>query len=421
MKIAFVIQRYGPHVAGGAEQLCRQVARRLAGTFNTTILTTTARNFETWAGPDSFAPGVEIVEGLTVHRFAVERPRRPRLFVWQTRVLRRLPHPLAYERKWIEWQGPYAPQLIEHLRRRPAEYDAVLFVSFRYYPSYFGLPVVPSRAALIPTAERDPTLRLKAFRERFQRTPAFIFLTEEERDLVCSVADISKARSLIAGHGVDAPAPIQPGAFVRKYGPRLGLAEADGSRSRAVTSDPAPLVLYVGRVVENKGCGRLFRAFLRYLSERPDSQARLVLAGEIAMPIPAHERIAALGRLEEADKAAALRDCAVFVMPSPYESLSIATLEAMAAGMPVLANGECDVLRGHCRRSGAGIAYAGDREFIRGLEQLLSHPRQREDMGAAGQDYIARNFAWPVVTAKYVEFLRELISGARGTTGTPGT
>ena len=42
-------------------------------------------------------------------------------------------------------------------------------------------------------------------------------------------------------------------------------------------------------------------------------------------------------------------------MPSYFESLSMVALEAWALGRPVLANGRCDVLKGQCIRSNAGL------------------------------------------------------------------
>ena len=47
----------------------------------------------------------------------------------------------------------------------------------------------------------------------------------------------------------------------------------------------------------------------------------------------------------------------LLIMPSYFESLSMVALEAWALGRPVLANGKCDVLKGQCVRSNAGLYY----------------------------------------------------------------
>ena len=57
-------------------------------------------------------------------------------------------------------------------------------------------------------------------------------------------------------------------------------------------------------------------------------------------------------------------------MPSYYESLSMVALEAWALGRPVLANGKCDVLKGQCLRSNAGLYYETFGEFVGTLEAI---------------------------------------------------
>jgi len=77
-RVAFVVQRYGREVLGGAEELCRQVAERLAGRFAVAVLTTCARDYLTWK--DAYRPGSETLAGVEVHRFPVARTRRVRSF-----------------------------------------------------------------------------------------------------------------------------------------------------------------------------------------------------------------------------------------------------------------------------------------------------------------------------------------------------
>ena len=43
-------------------------------------------------------------------------------------------------------------------------YDRVLFWAYRYYDTYFGLPLVGDRAVLVPTAEEDPLIHVDAVR-----------------------------------------------------------------------------------------------------------------------------------------------------------------------------------------------------------------------------------------------------------------
>ena len=55
LKVAFVVQRYGLEVNGGAELLCRQVAERMAKYWDVEILTTCAIDYMTWQ--NEYPPG----------------------------------------------------------------------------------------------------------------------------------------------------------------------------------------------------------------------------------------------------------------------------------------------------------------------------------------------------------------------------
>ena len=125
--------------------------------------------------------------------------------------------------------------------------------------------------------------------------------------------------------------------------------------------------------------------------------------------MPNHPRIRAVGFITEEEKVAALRQCRVLVMPSPYESLSVITLEAWKLGVPVLANARCRVLAGQCQRSNGGLYYEGYAEFAEGLDLLLRRPEIGEVLGRQGQEYVLAEYSWERVLAK-LERLFEQVS-----------
>ena len=130
-----------------------------------------------------------------------------------------------------------------------------------------------------------------------------------------------------------------------------------------------PFAIYIGRIDENKGCAELFSHFERYADDHPHG-LDLVLVGSSLLPIPKHPRIRHLGFLSDEDKFDALAAADLLIMPSQYESLSMVALEAWALGKPVLANGRCDVLKGQCVRSNAGLYYESFEEFAEALYLL---------------------------------------------------
>jgi glycosyltransferase involved in cell wall biosynthesis len=89
------------------------------------------------------------------------------------------------------------------------------------------------------------------------------------------------------------------------------------------------------------------------------------------------------------------------VIPSPFESLSLLALEAMAVGTPVLCNARSEVLVEHCHRSNAGLYYADRDEFIACADLLLTDERLRNRMSRNGKEYIRRHYRWDVILSKY--------------------
>ena len=133
-----------------------------------------------------------------------------------------------------------------------------------------------------------------------------------------------------------------------------------------------------------------------------------------------------LGFLPDPEKWDALAACELLVMPSRLESLSMVSLEAWWAGRPVLANAKCDVLRGQCQRSNAGLYYASYEEFREALALLESDAALRAGLGANGRRYFDAHYTWETIERKYLRLL-ELVRRedeavlAQPSQGSPGT
>jgi glycosyltransferase involved in cell wall biosynthesis len=98
------------------------------------------------------------------------------------------------------------------------------------------------------------------------------------------------------------------------------------------------------------------------------------------------------------------------VCPSPYESLSIVLLEALALGTPVLCNAHSPVLLDHCRRSNAGLHYAGVDEFVEALDLLAAEPALRDALGRNGRRYVGEHYRWEAVLERYRALIRAAAS-----------
>ena len=387
-RLALVVQRYGPEVAGGSESLARAVGERLAGSGDdVTVFTSCALDYVTWR--NELAPGETVEGGVRVRRFPVAQERDLAAFNRFAEALYVRPHGTEDELEFLERQGPVVPGLLEALEREKADFDAVVFFTYLYHPTFWGLRAAGERALLVPTTHDEPPLRLRVFEEVFARPRALAFLTPAEEALVRARFDVSGRPAAVAGMGIDPPAaPPDVAGFRRRH------------------ALEGPYVAYAGRIDAGKGCHEMVSAHARYRAS--GGQATLVLLGRLAMELPKGDGVRYLGYVDEADKWAAYAGAAAVVCPSPYESLSIALLEGFAVGTPALANARSAVLLDHCLRSNGGLFYEGADEFVECLDVLVRDEPVRAALGQAGRRYVAAEYRWNVVLDRY----RSLIAAA---------
>lgn len=394
MNLAFVVQRYGVDIAGGSEAHCRALAQRLSPGHAITVLTSCATDYVTWKNA---LPAGESADGpVRVRRFHVRQARDLRRFADLTDIVFEGGATSEQQDDWFHANGPDCPALLDHLRTEGHRYDLVLFWTFRYAPSYFGVPLVADRAVLVPTAEEDPAIELSVLRRYFRQPRAYLFMTREEQDIVSIKAGRTLEPAEVIGIGID---PAE---------------DAGGSVDLSAEGIPERFFLYLGRVDENKGCGTLLDYFVEYAATTPDCPP-LVLAGPAKMRVPAHPSIRALGYVSNDLRHALLAQTLALIVPSPYESLSIVLLEAWNAGVPAVVNAGCRVLVGQVRRANGGLFYRSAAEFSEALQYMLQHGDARRTMGQQGWAYVEREYRWPTVLAK----VESLLAAARAHRSAP--
>ena len=386
MRIAFVNQRYGTEVNGGSEAYTRVMAEHMTKYYDVEVLTTQAKDYISWK--NEYTSREEVINGVTVRRFPVKHERTHRRFLWASRFVRFL-HCNLTERIWVEEQGPYVPELIQYLEENAAQYDVIVFATYLYYTSVMGIPKVRDKAVLIPTAHDESYIYFNCYKKIFHDIRGVIYLTPEEKELVHKIFHNEEVPSAVIGMGIDAPEQVEYQDFLDKYDIR------------------GDYYVYAGRVDSSKGCGELFAYFEKYVEKNPNAQ--LVVIGKVCMEMPKIERMKVLGFVSDEEKYQAIAGAKALILPSPFESLSIVVLEAMKMGVPVLVNGACEVLKGHCIRSnGGGVYYTNYEEFEAGLRMI--EDAASEDMKAKAKAYVDQYFAWEKVEREFKDFL-DVVAG----------
>ena len=366
--------------------------------FDVSVLTTCALDYLTWH--NHYPTGTETINGVTVQRFPVDTPRDINQFnAFARRLLTREQRTLVEELEWIRRQGPASSGLLDAIRTQEDRIDLFIFVTYSYLTTYLGLQLVPAKSLLIPAAHEEPHFTFTAFQPIFHLPRGIFYNTPEEKMLVQRTWHNSAVPSCVAGAGVEEthlPAP----SLTKRGGREVSSGETP------LNLPHNPYILYIGRIDIMKGCQELIEFFVRVSRHFPDVD--LVFIGKPAMEIPNHPRIHALGFVSEAQKAQAIQQATVLVNPSEYESLSLVVLEAWQHGTPVLVNGRCDVLAGHCVAGNGGLYYTNYDEFSLCLDLLLRQPQLRDTLGRQGQQYVSERYSWDSVEKTYVDFITHI-------------
>lgn len=379
-KIAFINQRYGLEVNGGSEYYTRMMAEHLTSEYEVHVITTKALDYMTWA--NHYNEDNEVINGVNVHRFPVDRIRKHKDFnKINGEILNNPNHTLQEEYKWVDEQGPLSTELVKYIEEHAEEYDVFIFVTYLYYTTTQGLPKVAEKAILIPTAHDEPYIYFKMFNEFFHLPKGIVYLTDEEKAFVQNKFHNENVKNDVIAVGVDVPQFVDPEKFIKERG----------------ISD---YIIYVGRIDEGKNCHVMFQYFQEYKKRNP-GDLKLVLMGKSVIDIPDDSDIISLGFVSEEEKYNGIAGAKALILPSKYESLSISVLEALSIRIPIIVNGECEVLKGHCLKSNAGLYYNNYFEFEGCINYLCNNVEVTNCMKDNGKKYIDSHYTWDVVVNRF--------------------
>ncbi len=369
-KLAIVVQRCHEKIVGGSEAEAWHYGNLLKKSYEVHILTTTAVDFEKWK--NVLDEGDEIIHGICIKRFKVSQGRAD---YWEE-IHRRLLEEFGNTKRLIEWpaplqeefiykQGPYSNDLMNFLSEKSWQYKAVIFLTYLYPTTYFGMFNVPRHKILfVPTLHDEPSAYLSVYKYMAKRTRIILWNTESEYHFGKSLW--GELPGCVIGMGVE----------TKKFPPaNLNF----------------PYILYCGRIDINKGCNQLVDYFLKYKKDNP-SNLHLILTGDNKIKILSSRDIIFKGNVSEGEKFRLMSGADIFIMPSPNESFSIVTLEAMAQKTSILASNGSEVIVEHIRRSGGGLLYHDYNSFKKGIDYLLKNKSEAGKMGERGREYVVKNY-----------------------------
>jgi glycosyltransferase involved in cell wall biosynthesis len=396
MNLLHVIPYYAPAWAyGGVVRATTDLTRALAAAGHTVIVLTT----DTRSPSERIAAPDEVIDGVHVYR------ARNRSNTLRGRL--NLSTPVGFEAAARDLIQRYAIQIVHAHEVRTVE-------NWRLAPviNRLGLPLVVSPHGTLPyDTGRGSVKRLwdRLFARRLlPRFDRVIALTSHEAD---------EARALWSAWDVPLPderiSIVPNGIHVEDF---AHLPDPAPFRTRWKLG-AGPVVLFLGRLHERKGLQFLIPAFAdaaqsvpgaRLLIVGPDEGKRAALDAQVAQ-LNLGERVIFTGLLTGDDKLAALAAADLFALPAVGEGFSMAVLEAMACGLPVLLTPGCNFPE--VVAAGAGLVVEREVPALReALHALLTDGERRASMGRSARELVHARYTWPQVVTQLEDVYRAVIA-----------
>ncbi len=383
LRLVFVARRFWPLVGGAERELANVALELTARGCRVTILT--ARWDSSWPAEIDYC-GVRVV---------------------------RLPHPPRHG--WRTFR--YMRQLVRWLARHQDRLDLV-YVSTLQYDAYAALRAMGDRVPVVLRAETagrfgdclwqlDATCGRRIKRQCMKAAALVGPSRAVEREL--KAAGYPRPRIHYLPHGVPIPPP--------RSTPAKATARAVLKQANSALALPgwAPLAVCTTRLRPGKVLKSLVAAWEPIVARWPN--ARLWLAGERADPAAVDQQIEALsltgrvvpaGVFDDVDELLAAAD--LFVLPAPEAGTSPALLEAMAAGLPIVAGDSPDhrelIPDG---RYGLLVPACDTGAFSAAMERLLGQADLASRLGAAARRRAAAEFSLARTVDQHVTLFERLV------------
>jgi alpha-maltose-1-phosphate synthase len=385
VKIAQVTLRFD--APGGVETVVRELAVRLRSRGqDVEVFASDLFDEAHWVRRNDFPPSVE---GVPVHRYPVYK-----------RLIPGLTMPLVVG--LMSGLGDHHPDLIHAHSHR---YGHVLESAAE--ARKLGIPWVTT--AHYHPARRDQSglhhslLRVQDLlfgATAYRTADAVIAITEQERQLLSQFIPIKQIR--VIPHGIDLAQWATP--------------EKEPVDATGLPGLPPRYLLYTGRIAQNKGLPLLLGALALI---PPSERIPLVIMGrdwgmgpelEIqARHLGIEKDVVWLGHVQDpAAYRGVFRGATAFTFPSEWEAFGLVLLEAMAAGVPIVATavgGVPEVLDEG--RAGRLVPYGDAYALATGIREVVGSSDRSSALVAAGRQRV-QNYSWDRVIEEHLALYREL-------------
>ena len=272
----------------------------------------------------------------------------------------------------------------------------------RFVATYHGLGILPAGRG-----RYDPRNRLRRLLYRFAErlSDRTIAVSVPVRDMLFRELGFSRETTVLVMNGIDTE--------------ELGRArDVSHLRSELCLSGSQRIVTCVGRLAINKGQQFLVQAMADLTAEFPEVVLVLVGSGPLAdelrssaVKLGVESSVRFLGERSDVPEILALSE--VFVLPSFAEGIPLALLEAMAAGVPVVATrvpGSSDVVEDD--RSGLLVPSRDAGALSRAIGRLLRDRRLARGLACRAREHVQQNFDISRTLLETAELYHDILSSS---------
>jgi len=349
-----LIHGYFPRI-GGAERQVRSVIPFLR-----------ERNIQVSVVTRQFddTPAYEEIDEVPVYRMPIPGPKAVASLTYTLASIRTL--------------GKLKPDLI-HAHEFISPLTTALIAKRRY-----GYPIVvtPHRSGYLGDVQRLERRRLSEKRREYikNHVDGFVVISHEIDDELAGMG-IEKERRHLIPNGVDADqyVPVSPDGK-KKLRQELGLPDG-------------PILVFMGRLAPEKRVNLLVEIWQQVRESFPDATLLILGAGpeEENLRAAAGEGVNLWGGVD--DVIPFLQASDVFVLPSVAEGFSVAILEALSCGVPVIASrvgGATDVIQ---HQKNGWIVEPDDKtQLLEAVLALFGDDSLRHELSQAGRQTIMETY-----------------------------
>lgn len=243
----------------------------------------------------------------------------------------------------------------------------------------------------------------------------------------CNSADevitpTEKVRQMMKTYGVYKPMTVVPtGVDLKRFSKDYSLEQKNQVKEKFGISPSDKVILYIGRVSEEKNIEEILNAMKVYLPQHADTKLLIVGDGphkselvQMAAELGINDQVVFTGEQPWDDIGLFYSLGDVFVNASQSEAQGLTYIEALASGLPVIAKYD-HCLDGVIEQGKNGFTFNEQDEFLEFIDQIMDNPEKLKKMAEcakeSSEEFSAVNFASSLAAVYKSIIPRKVIAG----------